>query len=95
MKTVTVTLNAAKDSDEVVKESDLMSKEAKLAFFKSIVKEHQAKYIKSNTGKKVLVDATTANIVIEVYNKVNQQNRSKLDKLSPLAVIGIVFKLLK
>jgi len=42
-----------------------------------------------------MVDLTTASMVMQVYNQVNNRMKEKLNKLDAKKLINIVFKLVK
>lgn len=79
--------------------------------FEWIVKEHQYLYARklqdgtyegttdkpSNVKKGgwILVDATSANMVMQVFKKLNDENKAKLEKFDIEKIVSIVYKLLK
>lgn len=65
-----------------------MTDEEKLTKLRTIVSEHQANEIGG-----VLVDATTANLLVKVYDALNETNKAKFLSLSISGMAGIAWKL--
>ena len=77
-----------------------------IAAARDVYKNHQARRINIETGhlvpngrhtrgKVVLLDGFTASGLVQVYDKLSEENKKKFDSLSLMKAIDVMWKILK
>ena len=68
---------------------------SKIDEYRKIVETRSVGYV-SHAGKRFLVDLTSANAIVTLYDAIDKEtNKEKLMSLHPHAAAGVAFKLLK
>ncbi len=73
---------------------DVLTPEKKIELIRNVIDRHQYQKVISS-GRKEIIDATTANVIITVYDALNETNKKKFASMTYQRMADIAWKLVK